>query len=81
MAQKIGHSRVAVANGQSSNGWYQQDSCYDVNGRLSFQSYKYQGSGVTNGETQSCTAAGDTYTYDGLGRLVQTAHSDGYKFT
>jgi YD repeat-containing protein len=28
--------RIAVANGQNSNPWYQQDTCYDQTGRVSF---------------------------------------------
>jgi RHS repeat-associated protein len=65
-------SRVAVLNG---NGYYQTDYCYDANGRLKFQSYVYSGSGW--GTPKLCSGAGDTYSYDSLGRLTQVAHSDG----
>jgi RHS repeat-associated protein len=72
-------SRVAVANGQSGNPYYQQDSCYDANGRLSFQSYSYQGAGW--GTAKVCSGAGDTYSYDALGRVTRVTHGDGTYIT
>lgn len=68
-------SRGAFANGQSSNPWYQVDDCYDANGNLAFQSYRYQGDGW--GTAKVCSGAGDSYSYDVLGRLQQVTHSDG----
>ncbi len=67
-------SRTAIATGQP-NSWYQQDTCYDVNGRVSFQSYRYQGPGFS--ATPVCSGAGDSYTYDALGRTKQVTHGDG----
>jgi RHS repeat-associated protein len=68
-------SRVAVNNGQSSNPWYQQDTCYDANGNVNFQSYSYQGNGW--GTPKVCSGAGDTYSYDALRRMKTITHSDG----
>jgi hypothetical protein len=68
-------SRTAIANGQASNPWYQQDFCYGADGQLSFESYPYQGTGFAG--AQVCSGAGETYSYDALGRLTEVAHSDG----
>lgn len=67
-------SRVAVNNGQSTNPWYQQDLCYDADSRLSFKPYRYQGTGWGTGKV--CSGAGDTYSYDALGRVTAITHSD-----
>ncbi|MBX6362084.1 MAG: RHS repeat protein, partial [Acidobacterium ailaaui] len=67
-------SRSAVANGQSSNSWYQQDACYDANGNLSFQSSPYQGNGFSS--SKICSGNGDSYSYDALGRITQVTHAD-----
>lgn len=67
-------SRTAVFNGQGSNSWYQQDYCYDVNGRLSFQSTPYLGTGF--GVAPVCSGAGDKTTYDALGRVLEVLHGD-----
>lgn len=67
-------SRIAINNGQSTNPWYQQDTCYDANGRVSFQSYRYQGNGWATPKV--CSGAGDMYTYDALGRLTNITHGD-----
>ena len=69
-------SRLAVANGQSGNPWYQADTCYDANGNVSFVTYPFQGSGF--GMTKVCSGStGDTYTYDVLGRLTQLTRGNG----
>ena len=68
-------SRTAVANGQSTNPWYQQDTCYDANGNVAFRSYSYEGAGWTTAKV--CSGSGDTYSYDALGRLTEIAHADG----
>jgi RHS repeat-associated protein len=70
-------STSAVSNGQSSMPWYQQDTCYDGDGNVSFQSYRYQGNGV--GSAKICTPSegpGDAYTYDALGRVLTVTHAD-----
>lgn len=68
-------SRVADENGQSSYDWYQTDYCYDVSGRLSFQPVRYQGGGWAS--AKRCSGAGDTTTYDALGRITKVSHADG----
>jgi len=72
-------SRTAVANGQSSDPYYQQDTCYDANGNVSFVSYPYQGSGLS--ESKICSGAGTSYSYDVLGRLKSVIQSDGEAYT
>jgi RHS repeat-associated protein len=67
-------SRTVLSNGQSSDPWYQQDSCYDANGNVSFVSYAYQGTGL--GESKVCSGAGTSYTYDVLGRVTSVTQSD-----
>lgn len=67
-------SRTAAANGESSP-YDQQDFCYDSQGRLSFKAYRYQGPGFTAAKV--CSGAGDSFSYDALGRLTQVTHSDG----
>lgn len=49
-------SRVAVANGQSSNPWYQTDTCYNAAGEVEFKSYSFQGAGFGQGKV--CSGAG-----------------------
>ena len=67
-------SRTALANNESSP-FDQQDFCYDSNGRLKFQSYTYQNTGFNSPIV--CSGAGDTFSYDALGRATQVTHSDG----
>jgi RHS repeat-associated protein len=69
-------SRAKTANGQSSNGYYQQDTCYDANGNAAFKSYRYQDSGFS-GTSKVCSGAGDSYTYDVLGRLTNVTRANG----
>jgi RHS repeat-associated protein len=64
-------SRTAVLKGDS---WYQQDTCYDAAGLVHFVSYTYPGSGW--GTARVCSGAGDTYTYDALGRVTSVTHGD-----
>lgn len=79
------NSRIAISNGNTNAnlGWYQQDTCYDADGNVSFQSYRYQGPGFVAGKV--CSGAGDSYTYDALGRVKSITHGDGtsitYKYT
>ncbi len=68
-------SRVAVANGQSSNPWYQTDYCYDAAGLLQFQSVQYQGDGW--GTPKRCSGNGTSYVYDALGRVTSLTTPDG----
>lgn len=70
-------SRIANANGQSTNPWYQVDTCYDSSGRVNFTSYRYQANGFAS--TKVCSNAGDSYTYDALNRVKTITHSDGSK--
>ncbi|MGC2163148.1 MAG: RHS repeat-associated core domain-containing protein [Silvibacterium sp.] len=67
-------SRVAVANGQGSNPYYQTDTCYNSDGLVGFASYSYQGNGWST--PQVCSSAGDTYSYDALGRALTVTHGD-----
>jgi RHS repeat-associated protein len=72
-------SRTAVANGQSNNPWYQNDTCYDTSGNVKFQSYAYQANGFASAIV--CSGAGDASTYDALGRVLTTTHGDETKIT
>lgn len=68
-------SRVAIANGQSTNPWYQIDYCYDATGLLQFQSTRYQGNGFA--APKQCSGNGTSYIYDALGRVTSTTNPDG----
>ncbi|MBB6144701.1 RHS repeat-associated protein [Silvibacterium bohemicum] len=68
-------TRAALLNGQGANPYYQQDACYDADGRIAFQSYRYPGTGW--GMPMVCSGAGDTYSYDALGRVTKVTHGDG----
>jgi RHS repeat-associated protein len=59
---------VAVQN--ASGGYYWNNSCYDNNGNVQFAAYRF-----TSG-TLVCSGAGDTYTYDALGRVLKITHGD-----
>jgi YD repeat-containing protein len=59
---------VAVQN--ASGGYYWNNYCYDGNSNLQFAAYRF-----TSG-TIVCTGAGDTYTYDALGRVLTITHTD-----
>ena len=73
-------SRIAIYNGQSSNGWYQTDICYNSMGEISFQSYQYQSTGFNAAKICS-GSSGDTYTYDVLARPTAVTHGDGTSTT
>ncbi len=64
--------RTAVANAESTP-YDLTDVCYDSNGRPSFQSYPYQASSYTAIPTCS---GGDSFAYDGAGRVITVTHSD-----
>jgi RHS repeat-associated protein len=72
--------RTAVANGQGTNPWYQNDFCPSATTLTSFSSYRYQGNGLTTGQVCSGTG-GDLTTYDPLGRITQVHHGDGTSLT
>ena len=66
-------SRTALLN--DTGTWYQQDTCYDGNGNVAFQSYRYTGQGWST--PKICSGAGDSYTYEVLGRVSSVSHGDG----
>jgi RHS repeat-associated protein len=68
-------SRIAGFNGQSGNDWYQQDECYNADDEITFQSYRYQGTGFI--APKACSGSGDSYSYDALGRVTKVTHADG----
>ncbi len=73
-------SRAETANGQSGNGWYQQDVCYDADGNVNFTSYVYQGAGFLS-NSKRCSSSGDSATYDALGRPLTIVRSNGETVT
>ena len=68
-------SRQEVYNGQSTNSYYQTDTCYDATGFTEFVSVPYQSTGF--GATKHCSGAGASYTRDTLGRVTQVINADG----
>jgi RHS repeat-associated protein len=56
----------------NGNGYYWSYYCYDNNGNLQFSAYR-----TTNNNNFACSGAGDTYTYDALGRPLKVSHADG----
>ena len=68
-------SRTEVANGQGTNPYYQQDTCYDANGNAAFSSYPYQSTGF--GASKVCSGSGDTYSYDVMGRVLSITRANG----
>ncbi|WP_263372392.1 RHS repeat domain-containing protein [Granulicella cerasi] len=65
-------NRTAVE--KSSSNWYLQDTCYDGNGRVSFQSNRYEGN--PDSASQNCNTNGVAYSYDAVGRLLSVRTSD-----
>ena len=59
---------VAVQN--ATGGYYWNNYCYDGNGNLSYAAYRFTSGTIT------CSGAGDSYTYDALGRVLKVTHSD-----
>ena len=65
-----GYGRLNWVAVQNSSGYYWNNYCYDGNGNLDFAAYRF-----TSG-TIVCTGAGDSYTYDALGRVLKITHGD-----
>ena len=68
-------SRQEVFNGQSTNSYYQTDTCYDATGLPDFVSTAYQSTGFNAAE--QCSGAGTSYRYDALGRPTSIITGDG----
>jgi RHS repeat-associated protein len=66
--------RVAVTNGETLGFDETVDICYNGLGQISFQGYPFQDSGWS--APRSCSIAGDSFTYDALGRNTKVSHSD-----
>ncbi|HEX9505816.1 MAG TPA: PKD domain-containing protein, partial [Acidimicrobiia bacterium] len=66
-------SRIARANGD--NTFDIVDVCYDLMGRVAFQSYPYRSSDLQ--APKVCAGAGERIQYDALGRVASRTHSDG----
>src|SRR5260370_8550261 len=68
-------SRSGTINGGEAGGTYDQsDTCYNSSGEISFVAYGYQSPGTA---PTVCSGAGDSFTYDALGRTTSATHSDG----
>ena len=66
--------RTAAANAEATP-YDVQDICYDLNGRVQYQSYPYQAASTT--VAQNCSGSGDSIAYDGAGRPTSVTHADG----
>ena len=73
-------NRKDVGNGQSMDPYFETDTCYDTNGRVSFQSLPYADGGFGNPPecANGTSIGGDAFTYDGLDRIKQVQHGDGF---
>jgi RHS repeat-associated protein len=71
----LAHPVVHSAANDEATPWDRTDTCYDALGRAQFTAYAYQGSSATS--APNCSGVGDSFTYDGLGRITQVTHSDG----
>ncbi len=71
----VGREIRRISANDEPTPWDQADTCYDARGKVSFKSYQYQGSGLS--APQICSGAGDSFTYDALGRTTTVTHSDG----
>ena len=68
-------NRLAVANGQSANPWYQVDTCYDATGLVNFTPTAYQSTGFN--VARRCINSGTSTLYDALGRPTNISTDDG----
>jgi YD repeat-containing protein len=59
---------VAVQN--ASGGYYLNNDCYDANGNIQYAAYRFSSGSI------ACSGAGDSYTYDALGRVLTVRHGD-----
>ncbi len=71
----LGREIRHIAANDESTPYDQVDTCYDANGRASFKSYAYQGSGLS--APQVCSGGGDSFAYDALNRTTTVTHADG----
>jgi YD repeat-containing protein len=65
---------VAVQN--ATGGYYWNNYCYDNNGNLQYAAYRF-----ASGGSIVCSGAGDTLTYDALGRVSTITHADSSMIT
>ncbi len=68
-------SRAAVFNGQSTNDYYQADTCYDASGFVAFVATPYESTGFS--VAAHCSGAGTSYIRDALGRPTSVTTADG----
>src|SRR5581483_1361743 len=75
--------RTATLNDEDANNQYDQvDTCFDGRGEKIFQAYPYRSTGFN--VTKACSnsqQSGEAFTYDALGRLTATTHTDGNTVT
>jgi YD repeat-containing protein len=64
---------VAVQN--ASGGYYWNNDCYDANGNIQYAAYRFTSGSI------ACSGAGDSYTYDALGRVLTIRHGDNSTIT
>ena len=67
---------VALQNAPGSYYW--NNYCYDGNGNLQYAAYRFA---APNQNNNSCSGAGDSYTYDTLGRVLPITHGDNSTMT
>ena len=70
----LGRKIRQIASNGETTPYDQADTCYNGNGRVSFQSYPYQGNGFATARV--CSGAGDSFAYDAFGRPTTVTHSD-----
>ncbi len=71
----LGRETRRISANDETAPWDHVDTCYDARGYKGFVSYPYQGSGLS--APPVCSGAGDSFTYDALGRVTAVTHSDG----
>jgi RHS repeat-associated protein len=68
-----GYGRTKYAVTYAGSAVYRTDTCYNSDGRTQFTSLPYPYVSGSN----NCSGTGNTYTYDGLGRVTEIAKPDG----